>query len=79
MTTRCYKSKQVWTFWARLNTDDAVQANARFGADLQAFRARQRQRPQLAAELLPQGIKLPDDDWRVLLVQELARRATAGP
>jgi hypothetical protein len=74
------QSKQWWTFWARLNTDAAVQANARFGTDLQMFQARQRQTPQLAAELLPQGVKLPDDDWRVLLVRELmARRATAGP
>ncbi len=74
------QSKQWWTFWARLNTDEAVKANARFGADLQTFQARQRRQPQLAAALLPQGGTLPDDDWRVLLVQELlARRPTAGP
>lgn len=74
------QNKQWWTFWARLNTDAATQANARFGTDLQMFQARQRQTPQLAAELLPRGVRLPDDDWRGLLVRELmARRATADP
>jgi hypothetical protein len=68
------QSKQWWTFWARLNFDEAQRANARFGADVLAFQARQRQKPELATQLLPQGIKLAKDDWRVLLVKELTTR-----
>jgi hypothetical protein len=68
------QSKQWWTFWARLNLDEAQRANARFGADVLAFQARQRQKPELAIQLLPQGIKLAKDDWRVLLVRELTAR-----
>jgi hypothetical protein len=68
------QSKQWWTFWARLNLDEAQRANARFGSDMLAFQARQRQTPQLATQLLPQGIKLAKDDWRVLLVRELRAR-----
>src|ERR1700733_3221566 len=68
------QSKQWWTFWARVNLDEAQRANARFGADVLAFQARQRQKPELATQLLPQGIKLAKDDWRVLLVRELTHR-----
>ena len=68
------QSKQWWTFWARLNLDEAQRANVRFGADVLAFQARQRQKPELATQLLPQGIKLAKDDWRVLLVRELTHR-----
>src|SRR5580698_6960074 len=52
------QSKQWWTFWARQNLDEAQRANARFGADVLAFQARQRQQRELATQLLPQGIKL---------------------
>jgi hypothetical protein len=72
------QSKQWWTFWARLNPAEAQQANTRFGTDALAFEARQRQQPQLASELLPQGIKLARDDWRVLLVRELMTPANSG-
>ncbi len=68
------QSKQWWTFWARLNLEEAQRANARFGADVLAFQARQRQQRELAIQLLPQGIKLAKDDWRVLLVRELTAR-----
>jgi hypothetical protein len=68
------QSKQWWTFWARQNLDEAQRANARFGADVLAFQARQRQQRELATQLLPQGIKLAKDDWRVLLVRELTAR-----
>jgi hypothetical protein len=68
------QSKQWWTFWARQNLDEAQRANAIFGADMLAFQARQRQHRELATQLLPQGIKLAKDDWRVLLVRELTAR-----
>jgi hypothetical protein len=55
-----------------------VKAKIRFNDDFLAFQARQRRQPQLARLLLPQAGKLPRDDWRVLLVEQLAA-ATADP
>lgn len=69
------QDKQWWTFWARLNPAEALQANQRFSADFVAFRSRQQQKPELAQDLLPAGIKLPNDDWRVWLVHQLLRTA----
>jgi hypothetical protein len=47
----------------------------RFNDDFLAFQARQRRKPELAWLLLPQGDKLPRDDWRVQLIQQLTARA----
>lgn len=69
------QDKQWWTFWARLNPEEALRANQRFSADFVAFRARQQQKPELAQDLLPPGIKLPKEDWRVWLVHQLLRTA----
>jgi hypothetical protein len=77
-----HETKQWWTYWARFNAEEAVKAKIRFNDDFLAFQARQRQKPELAQLLLPQGGTLPHDDWRVRLVQELtarARTATADP
>lgn len=77
-----HETKQWWTYWARFNTDEALKAKMRFNDDFLAFQARQRRKPDLAQLLLPQGGKLPRDDWRVLLIQQLtarARAATADP
>jgi len=72
------QSKQWWMYWARFDNSGVVKANTQFGEDFLAFRARQRRNPALADELLPPGVRLLKDDWRVLLVQELkARAATA--
>jgi hypothetical protein len=69
-----HETKQWWTYWARFNTEEAAKAKIRFNADFLAFQARQRQQPGLAQLLLPQGGKLPRDDWRVLLVAQLTAR-----
>jgi hypothetical protein len=81
-----HETKQWWTYWARFNTDEALKAKIRFNDDFLAFQARQRRTPELAWLLLPQGDKLPRDDWRVQLIQQLTARAqtrhlpaTAGP
>lgn len=77
-----HETKQWWTYWARFNTDEALKAKMRFNDDFLAFQARQRRKPELAQLLLPQGAKLPRDDWRVLLIAQLtarARAATADP
>jgi hypothetical protein len=66
--------KQWWTFWARLNPEAAQKANQQFSADYAAFHSRLTVKPELAAQLLPPGIKLAKDDWRLRLVQELIRR-----
>jgi hypothetical protein len=71
------QDKQWWTFWARLNPDEALQANQRFSSDFVAFQARLTLRPELAEELLPPGVKLLKDDWRVWLVKRIARDAGA--
>jgi hypothetical protein len=74
------QTKQWWMYWARFDNAGVVKGNNRFGEDFLAFQSRQRQQPSLAAQLLPPGIRLPKQDWRVLLVEELqARAATAGP
>lgn len=70
-----HETKQWWTYWARFDTDAAGEAKIRFNDDFLAFQARQRQQPALAQLLLPPGGKLPGDDWRVLLVQQLMARA----
>jgi hypothetical protein len=68
------QDKQWWTFWARLNSAEALKANQQFSADFVAFQARQRINPQLAEQLLPPAMKLPKEDWRVRLVHELTSR-----
>jgi hypothetical protein len=68
------QDKQWWTFWARLNSEQALRANQQFSADFVAFQARQRIKPELAGQLLPPGMKLPKEDWRVRLVHELTSR-----
>ena len=73
-----HETKQWWTFWARFNQEEAIKAKIRFNDDFLAFQARQRQQPGLAQQLLPQGVALPGDDWRVLLVRELTARARYG-
>jgi hypothetical protein len=66
--------KQWWTFWARLNSDEALKANQQFSADYAAFHARLQVKPELARDLLPPGIKLQQGDWRLRLIRELTRR-----
>jgi ABC-type glycerol-3-phosphate transport system substrate-binding protein len=66
--------KQWWTFWARLNPEAALKANQQFSADYAAFHSRLTVKPELAAQLLPPGIKLEKGDWRLRLVRELTRR-----
>jgi hypothetical protein len=66
--------KQWWTFWARLNNEEALKANQQFSADFAAFHARLQVKPQLANDLLPPGIKLQQGDWRLRLIRELTRR-----
>ena len=74
-----HETKQWWTYWARFsNADDAMKAKIRFNRDFEAFQARQREMPDLAAQLLPQAGQLPHDDWRVLLVRDLTARARDG-
>jgi hypothetical protein len=68
------QDKQWWTFWARLNSVAALQANQQFSTDFVGFQARQRLKPALAGQLLPPGVKLPKEDWRVRLVHDLASR-----
>jgi hypothetical protein len=68
------QDKQWWTFWTRLNTQEALKASQQFSSDFVAFQARQRLKPELAGQLLPPGVKLPKEDWRVRLVHELASR-----
>ncbi|HEV2700827.1 MAG TPA: hypothetical protein VGV09_04295 [Steroidobacteraceae bacterium] len=65
------QDKQWWTFWVRLNSEQAVKANQQFSADLAGFQARQRLNPALAAQLLPPSVKLPKEDWRVRVVHDL--------
>jgi hypothetical protein len=73
-----HETKQWWTYWARFTSaDDAMKAKIRFNADFQAFQARQQEKPDLAQQLLPQGSRLPSDDWRVVLIKDLTARARA--
>ncbi|MEJ0008048.1 MAG: hypothetical protein WDM77_17200 [Steroidobacteraceae bacterium] len=72
------QSKQWWMYWARFDNGAVVKANTQFGGDFLAFKARQRRTPALADMLLPPGIRLAKDDWRVQLVQELKGRAAAA-
>ena len=72
-----HETKQWWTYWARFNTDEALKAKIRFNDDYLAFKARQRQKPDLARTLLPQADQLAPSDWRVRLVNELMARARA--
>jgi hypothetical protein len=65
------QDKQWWTFWARLNPDEALKANQAFSTDFVAFRARLKLKPERAEDLLPPGIQLLKDDWRLKLVQKL--------
>jgi ABC-type glycerol-3-phosphate transport system substrate-binding protein len=66
--------KQWWTFWARLNPEAALRANQQFSTDYAAFHSRLTVKPELAAELMPPGIKLQQGDWRLRLIRELTRR-----
>lgn len=66
--------KQWWTFWARLDPDAALKANQQFSSDYAGFHARLQLKPQLAEQLLPRGITLQKNDWRVKLIRELTRR-----
>ena len=66
--------KQWWTFWARLDPAMALKANQQFSADYAAFQSRLTLKPELAEQLLPQGITLQKSDWRVKLIRELIRR-----
>jgi hypothetical protein len=68
------QDKQWWTFWARLNPEEALRANQNFSADFAAFHARLQLQPQLAEELQPPGIKLLKGDWRLWLIHKLAER-----
>jgi len=72
-----HETKQWWTYWARFSTDAAVKAKIRFNTDFLAFQSRQRQQPALAAVLLPQGGRLSCDDWRIVLIRDLAAQAEA--
>jgi hypothetical protein len=65
------QDKQWWTFWARLNPDEALKANQTFSSDFVAFRARLKLKPERAEDLLPPGIQLLKDDWRLKLVRKL--------
>ncbi|HTC53409.1 MAG TPA: hypothetical protein VK700_15850 [Steroidobacteraceae bacterium] len=67
------QDKQWWTFWARFNSEEALKANQQFSADFVAFQARLKIKPELAQGLLPAGIRLAKDDWRVWLVHQLAQ------
>jgi hypothetical protein len=69
------QDKQWWTFWARLNPDEALKANQSFSTDFVTFRARLKLKPERAQDLLPPGIQLLKDDWRLKLVHRL----TANP
>jgi hypothetical protein len=73
-----HETKQWWTYWARFSgAENAMKAKIRFNADFEAFQARQRKTPQLAAQLLPQAAQLPGDDWRIALIKDLTARAEA--
>jgi hypothetical protein len=73
-----HETKQWWTYWARFSSaDDAMRAKIRFNSDFEIFQARQREKPELAQQLLPQAPYLPGDDWRVQLVHDLTARARA--
>jgi hypothetical protein len=65
------QDKQWWTFWARLNPEEALKANQNFSADFAGFRSRVQVNPQLAEQLLPPGIKLQKGDWRLWLIHKL--------
>jgi hypothetical protein len=65
------QDKQWWTFWARLNPDEALKANQTFSADFVGFRERLKLKPERAQDLLPPGIQLLKDDWRLKLVHRL--------
>jgi hypothetical protein len=67
------QDKQWWTFWARLNPEQALKANQSFSADFTAFRAQLKLKPERAQELLPPGIRLAKDDWRLWLVHKLTQ------
>ena len=71
------QDKQWWTFWARLNPDEALHANQQFSADFVAFQARLKGSPELAEGLLPADTPLPSDDWRVWLVHQLMQPQAA--
>jgi hypothetical protein len=71
--------KQWWTFWARLDPDAALKANQQFSTDYAGFHARLQRKPQLAEQLLPRGIALQKNDWRVKLIRELTRRYSELP
>ncbi len=71
--------KQWWTHWFRMDGDAAARGKIQFNDDVLAFQKQQHEHPELAAELLPQSAMLPENDWRVLLVEELgATVATAS-
>jgi hypothetical protein len=73
-----HETKQWWTYWARFtNADDAMKAKIRFNRDFETFQLRQGKMPDLAQQLLPQAGGLLADDWRVMLVRDLAARARA--
>jgi hypothetical protein len=74
--TAMLQDKQWWTFWARLNHEEALKANQQFSSDFAGFHARLQIRPERAAQLLPPGVRLPQDDWRVRLIRELTQRYT---
>lgn len=67
------QDKQWWTFWTRFNSEEALKANQQFSADFVAFQSRLKVKPELAQSLLPPGVRLAKDDWRVLLVHQLAQ------
>jgi hypothetical protein len=68
------QDKQWWTFWARLNPEEALKANQNFSADFAGFRSRVQVNPELAEQLLPPGIKLRKGDWRLWLIHKLGPR-----
>jgi hypothetical protein len=72
------QDKQWWTFWARLNPDEALKANQQFSADFAGFRARLALQPERAGELLPPGITLQSGDWRLWLVRRLGTSRIAA-
>lgn len=67
------QDKQWWTFWTRLNPEEALKANQEFSTDFAGFQARLKVKPQLAQDLLPSGIRLAKDDWRLWLVHKLTQ------
>jgi hypothetical protein len=71
------QDKQWWTFWVRLNGEQAVKANQQFSTDFAGFQARQRLNPALAEQLLPPSVKLPKEDWRVRVVHDLVHGPSA--